>query len=215
MNYLPSIIISTSDHLLAQTNLDAILINLNLPTTSTHPDIIIIDHLTGWGIDQIRRLQTITLNRPIKADNRAIVIYQSQNLTIEAQNSLLKILEEPPPGNTFILLTDNLASLSDTIKSRCQIIRFNQKQSHPTNKIIIGDKIGDNLNLSSQLSKDKDTCLDTIKNQIIFFQKQLIKKPNLDTTRKIKLLQKSLTMINSNVNPTSALDYFFLALPKF
>ena len=212
MNYLPSIIISTSDDLLAQANLDSILTGLDLPTKSTHPDIITIDHLTGWGIDQIRRLHTVVLNRPIKANARAIVIHQAQNLTIEAQNSLLKILEEPPPSNTFILLADNLASLSDTIKSRCQIIRLNSNQIDPSNQIVISGKIGDNLNLSSQLSRDKGACLDTIKNQIVFFQKQLVKKPSLDTKHKIRLLQKSLSMINSNVNPTSALDFFFLSL---
>jgi len=212
MNYLPSIIISTSDDLLAQTNLDLILTSLNLPINSTHPDIIIIDHLTGWGIDQIRRLKTITLNRPIKANSRAFVIYQAQNLTIEAQNSLLKILEEPPPANTIILLTNNLAGLPDTIKSRCQVIKLNQKQSNPTKPFTISNKTGDNLNLSSQLSQDKDACLNTVKNQIVFFQKQLIKKPGLDIKHKIRLLQKSLSMINSNVNPTSALDFFFLSL---
>lgn len=212
MNYLPSIIISTTDDLLAQINLDSILTSLGLPTQSTHPDIITINHLTGWGIDQIRRLKIITLNRPIKANARAIIIHQAQNLTQPAQNSLLKILEEPPPANTIILLTNNLASLSDTIKSRCQIFRLNSNQINPSSQFTISNKIGDNLNLSSQLSQHKDICIDTIKNQIVFFQKQLIKKPCLDLKHKIRLLQKSLSMINSNVNPTSALDFFFLSL---
>ena len=211
-NYLPSIIISSPNQVFCKTNLELLLTSLNLPTDLHHPDIVSIDSLTGWGIDQIRRLKTITQSRPLKANNRIIIIHQAQNLTIQAQNSLLKILEEPPVSNTIVLVTDNLLSLTDTIRSRCQIIRSGNLKKKSKNSIKISSKLSDNLNLTSQVCKDKTTCFDIIKNQIIFFQKQLLTDPNLDTRHKIKLLQKSLSMLNSNVNPTSALDFFFLSI---
>ena len=45
-------------------------------------------------------------------------------MTIEAQNALLKTLEEPPEYAIIILITSNKESLLDTIKSRCEIIKF-------------------------------------------------------------------------------------------
>ncbi len=45
-------------------------------------------------------------------------------MTVEAQNALLKTLEEPPKYAIIILITDNKESLLDTIKSRCEIIKF-------------------------------------------------------------------------------------------
>lgn len=211
MRYLSSIIITGSSQNLVDQKLKLILKSLDLPTTSNHVDIINFDHQTGWGIDQIRRLQTITQTRPIKANHRAIIIHQAQNLNIESQNSLLKTLEEPNPKNTIILLVNNLSSLADTIKSRCQIIKTDQIKSTPDKAFIVSQKISDNLNLSAQLSKDKQSCIDTVRNQIIFYQKQLLNQPRIDLRHKIKLLQKSLSMINANVNPTSALDFFFLS----
>jgi DNA polymerase III delta prime subunit len=213
MNYLPSIIISSPNQTFCQTSLDQILTSLSLPTNSTtHPDITVINSQTGWGIDQIRRFKTITQSRPVKAKNRAIIIYQAQNLTIQAQNSLLKILEEPPQATTLILITDNLSKLSDTIQSRCQIIKFGRGKTKNQDSLIISQKLSDNLNLSVQICKDKNSCLKTIQNQIIFYQKQLLGDPKPDIKHKIRLLQKSLSMLNSNVNPISTFDFFFLSI---
>ncbi len=55
---------------------------------------------------------------------RALVIDQADNLTIQAQNALLKILEEPPEGASIILLTDRPGALLPTVRSRLQVVRF-------------------------------------------------------------------------------------------
>ena len=51
-------------------------------------------------------------------------INQANSMTIEAQNALLKTLEEPPEYAIIILITNNKEALLDTIKSRCEIIKF-------------------------------------------------------------------------------------------
>lgn len=211
-NYLPSIIINSPDQSFCQDSLKKILYNLDLPSNSPHPDITNIDSLSGWGIDQVRQLKIITQSRPLKANNRAIIIHQAQNLTKQAQNSLLKILEEPPHQTTIVLITNNLSSLPDTIKSRCQIIKHNQTKPDQKTSLAISQKLSDNLTLSQKICKDRQSCVKIIQNQIIFYQQLLIKNPQIDTLYKIKLLQKSLSMLNSNVNPVSALDFFFLSL---
>ncbi|MEA2081792.1 MAG: hypothetical protein U9O97_03530, partial [Elusimicrobiota bacterium] len=55
---------------------------------------------------------------------KAAVIRESELLTVEAENSLLKIMEEPPENCLIILITPSLHSLLPTIRSRSQIVRF-------------------------------------------------------------------------------------------
>ncbi|MGL4912038.1 MAG: ATP-binding protein [Romboutsia sp.] len=74
-------------------------------------------------IGQIRKLQTDIIIKPHK-DYKIYIINDAQKMTIEAQNALLKTLEEPPEYVIMILVTSNKDSLLDTIKSRCEIIKF-------------------------------------------------------------------------------------------
>lgn len=74
-------------------------------------------------IAQIRKLQSDILVKPYKS-YKIYVIDEAQKMTVEAQNALLKTLEEPPKYAIIILITNNKDSLLDTIKSRCEIIKF-------------------------------------------------------------------------------------------
>ena len=74
-------------------------------------------------IAKIRKLQSDILVKPYKS-YKIYVIDEAQKMTVEAQNALLKTLEEPPKYAIIILITDNKESLLDTIKSRCEIIKF-------------------------------------------------------------------------------------------
>lgn len=74
-------------------------------------------------IAQMRKLQSDILVKPYKS-YKIYVIDEAQKMTVEAQNALLKTLEEPPKYAIIILITDNKESLLDTIKSRCEIIKF-------------------------------------------------------------------------------------------
>src|SRR3989344_3335394 len=72
-------------------------------------------HIT---IDQIRQLKRSLYQKPIHLPLKIIIIRRAQRLTIEAQNALLKILEEPPQHAIIILLSDDKKSLLPTIISR-------------------------------------------------------------------------------------------------
>ena len=74
-------------------------------------------------IAHIRKLQSDILVKPYKS-YKIYVIDEAQKMTVEAQNALLKTLEEPPKYAIIILITNNKESLLDTIKSRCEIIKF-------------------------------------------------------------------------------------------
>ena len=53
-----------------------------------------------------------------------MILYKCDKLTTQAQNALLKTIEEPPKGVYLILLSDSLETILDTIKSRCQIYKL-------------------------------------------------------------------------------------------
>jgi len=75
-------------------------------------------------INQIRDIHDFLKYRVEQSVCRFIIIDEAQTMTPEAANSLLKILEEPPHGTTFILLVDNLSRVFPTIISRCQVVNF-------------------------------------------------------------------------------------------
>ena len=76
------------------------------------------------GIDKIRAMRQIAPIRPNDLDFHVFIIRDAHNLTVQAQNALLKLLEEPPGAAFFFLLCDNAASLLSTVRSRAPILRM-------------------------------------------------------------------------------------------
>lgn len=75
-------------------------------------------------IDQVRQLIQKSALTSYQGGNRFALISPADKMNIQAQNSLLKMLEEPPPGFYLCLATSRPESLLDTIKSRCQPCYF-------------------------------------------------------------------------------------------
>jgi DNA polymerase-3 subunit delta' len=97
---------------------------LNSENVDSSPDYInIYPDGSSIKIAQIRKLQTDIIIKPHK-DYKIYIINDAEKMTIEAQNALLKTLEEPPGYGIMILITSNKEALLDTIKSRCEIIKF-------------------------------------------------------------------------------------------
>lgn len=94
----------------------------------SHPDILsITPEESGKAIkvDQIRELITKMALTSHNQGYRVIIISPADALNINASNSLLKTLEEPPENTVLILITDKLSKLMPTIRSRAQLVRFN------------------------------------------------------------------------------------------
>jgi DNA polymerase III subunit delta' len=86
--------------------------------------LIIGSEETSIGIEPIRQLDSfLSLKVPRTSSfNRVVIIENAHNLTIEAQNALLKTLEEPPVSTLIILTSSNTEALLPTITSRTQVI---------------------------------------------------------------------------------------------
>ena len=91
-----------------------------------HPDFMLIEPEDGKSIkiEQIRYLQEKIAEKPIMSDKKVYIINNSDSMTTEAQNCLLKTLEEPPEYAIMILVLSNENKLLTTIKSRCTKIAF-------------------------------------------------------------------------------------------
>jgi DNA polymerase-3 subunit delta' len=90
-----------------------------------HPDILLIEPSTeAIRIEQVRAVVEEIAERPFEGRGRAIIFDDAHCLTEQAENTLLKSLEEPPSGTHFILVTPSPEALLPTIRSRCQRVRL-------------------------------------------------------------------------------------------
>ena len=92
-----------------------------------HGDIHFIEPLPDKrdiSIEQLRDLQRELSLRPYEGPRKACIMEPAERMSVNAANSLLKTLEEPPGNALIILLTGNADMLLPTIRSRCQVVRF-------------------------------------------------------------------------------------------
>ena len=93
--------------------------------TSNNPDYNeITTEENSIKIEQIRLMQSKIAEKPIISNKKVYIINDSEKMTKEAQNCLLKTLEEPPEYITIILITSNESQILNTVKSRCTKINF-------------------------------------------------------------------------------------------
>jgi DNA polymerase III subunit delta' len=89
------------------------------------PDFLLVEpDGQNIKIEQIRELNRAMGYKPVAGAYRVVVLNRAELMTVEAANSFLKTLEEPPPGNVIILKVKEPLDLLPTIVSRCQKIPF-------------------------------------------------------------------------------------------
>jgi DNA polymerase-3 subunit delta' len=95
--------------------------------TKRHPDIRLIEpEKTTISIDQVRELIGEIAFQPGEARYRVVILDPAEQMRLEAHNSLLKTLEEPPSRTVIILITTNPYMLLETIRSRSRMLQFGE-----------------------------------------------------------------------------------------
>ena len=93
--------------------------------TNNNPDFLYVEpDGNSIKIEQIRYIQKKIQEKPIISNKKVYILNDADKMTIEAQNCLLKTLEEPPEFAVIILIGSNENAFLSTIKSRCMIINF-------------------------------------------------------------------------------------------
>ena len=91
----------------------------------THPDLISAEPEKGKksvSVEKIRELRQQAFVKPHISNRRVFLLENCGNMNEQSQNALLKILEEPPRGVTFILTAPSRTALLDTVVSRCVVM---------------------------------------------------------------------------------------------
>ncbi len=113
-------------------------------SSSNNPDFIYIEPDDNKiKVDQIRTMQMKVAEKPIISHKKVYIINDADKMTNEAQNCLLKTLEEPPDYITIILIGSNEENFLTTIKSRCTKIYFDKMSNENMKSYILKNKLLD------------------------------------------------------------------------
>lgn len=103
-------------------------------------DLQIIEPITRFIlIEQIRQLRNLAYTHPFEFPRRVFVVDQAQAVHWQAVDLLLKVLEEPPPTTSLILICPNAHELRPTIRSRCRQIQFAPVEESALEALLSGD----------------------------------------------------------------------------
>lgn len=95
--------------------------------SGNHPDVIRVTHEkpNSISVDDIRTQVNNTVDiKPYQGPYKVYIIPQADMMTPQAQNAILKTIEEPPSYAVFLLLTENAETLLPTINSRCVMLKL-------------------------------------------------------------------------------------------
>lgn len=107
-----------------------------------HPDYFVVnENGETIKIEQIREITSKVIEAPIISNRKVYIINDCDKMTVEAQNCLLKTLEEPPEFAVMILISANENAILNTIKSRCMTIKFGPISKEELKKYAM-DKLG-------------------------------------------------------------------------
>ncbi len=125
--------------------------------------------------EQLKKLQEEFSTKALIGNKKIYIINGAEKLNTTAANSILKFLEEPAKGIIAILITNNIYSVLETIKSRCQIIKL-----IPDKKAFKDETTIERLNISINKTKDLDDQTKEKYEKIIYFI-NFHEKNHLDT----------------------------------
>lgn len=99
-------------------------INCLKARSDSHPDIKIFEpdpKTNNFKVETVREIRSDAYIVANEADRKVYILKDAQNMLVPAQNALLKVLEEPPEGVCFLLLTDDKNVFLQTVLSRCAV----------------------------------------------------------------------------------------------
>lgn len=181
--------------------------------SSNHPDFMILEPENNViKIEQIRNMQEKISEKPIVSKKKVYIIVDSDCMTKEAQNCLLKTLEEPPEYATIILTTANESKLLNTIKSRCIKVKFNGLLENEINQYLKQNEIVVNEENYIKISQGSIGKLLDIKEDEDVYNQVNIVLENIDKNTLIDILNKAEILYSQKDKIQEILDYINIYL---
>ena len=203
------------------------------------PDIIVIDEPDSIKISQVRDLKKKLQLKPYSLTYKIAILKNADQLTLPAQNALLKTLEEPPENSIIILTAPKEDLLLKTILSRCQIVKLPVKVGEfffdetelkaslqETLKIIKANS-GKRLVFAEGFSGNREKALDFLNLQLFtwrkiihrrFLEEEKAEKRQLlspdEIIRTTRNIQQAKEMIDQQANHKLVIENLLLSYPE-
>lgn len=159
-----------------------------LVTLKGNPDFLHISTET-FGITEGRRLKDMSSRKAI--GERQITVIAFNTMTLEAQNALLKLFEEPTPNTHFFLVTRTPERILPTLLSRLFVIRdYKEKEINDSAKKFLKMKALKRISYLQPIieEKDKEKALSFLIEIELLLRKELLQNPSIEKTRSLKEL---------------------------
>lgn len=179
-----------------------------------HPDLLYISNKDKLGVEKTKVIKDFLNLKPYSANKKGVVLETGDDLTIQAQNSLLKILEELPENVFFLMGASSDESLLPTIKSRCELIFLETSDKSQESN---GEFLSEIEKLEQMSLEQRFILIEKIEEkakfleELIYFYRQKLLKDSSYLKFSTKLLQAQ-SFHKHNVNIRSILEYLMLNL---
>jgi hypothetical protein len=199
-----------------------------ISTLKNNPDITLVKPDKSITINQTRQIKQLLSKKPFAMKNQYIVIKQAHLMTVPAQNSLLKSLEELAENQYVFLLSSQPKKLLPTIISRCQIVRIKSNQPPLTSQTtqefkklwqdLTTASPGKRLQLIEPYQKTREQAMQFCRQMTVYLRSIIIKKimtgkkTPIPTLSAIKNLQITINQLQQNCNVKLCLDVWVLAV---
>jgi DNA polymerase-3 subunit delta' len=170
------------------------------------------------GIEEMKELKLWSITKPYNSKSKISIIEKAEILTEEAQNSILKLLEEPNSSFNLILITQNHNFLLNTVLSRCELIRDSSLLEYeistflnlsPEERFLLIYKMIDDKTKNKTILKIREF----LTNLLYFYRESLINNVNMENVKfNINLIKDTEQMISANVYTKLALENLIINL---
>ena len=151
----------------------------------SHPDLRVEGGTGGarsFHVEVVRSLREDAFIRPNEAARKAFVLLEAQAMSEQAQNALLKVLEEPPQGVVFLLTVPSASALLPTVRSRAQIFSLEGGEPCAADPALLSSIAAavcapgeaELLFLTAPLIRDKDALRAVLEGLALLFRDALV-----------------------------------------
>lgn len=180
-----------------------------------HPDLLYLNAESKLGVEQSRQIKDFLSFKPFQAKGRLVILEDAQNFTNEAQNALLKTLEELPENNLFLIGIHSENLFLPTILSRCQVIYLEKETALKTDyqeiEKLLSSDIAERFLYIEKL-KDRQQFLNDLTGY--FHQAITQNKVTMIDPEFLRELLEAKKWADANVNIRGILEYLMLIMPK-
>lgn len=175
------------------------------------------------GIAHIRDIGRQLQFSPYNSPKKLAIIEDAQTMTPEAQNAILKTLEEPPPKTVLFLECPTQDALLPTIVSRCSVVNLGIAPTQNTETLmkfvktvehIATQPIGERIAITDEIAKTREDAKRWVNDAIIAMREAMLSQyqGSIQPAKTLRTLLTGQSQLNANVTPKLVIDHIIFSL---